>query len=354
MRGWRGGSPADAVERADVHAFRHARAKSESPRALFWVGTAIFVLTALNLMVGLLDARTSALHVSISVIVWTAAFIISRNRFPAHLVPPLAGVCTIIVTAEFQYEVWAHPTALGYGYVLMIMIGGAPLLMSPAVLVWVGVASVAGAWVIASAEPWTLAPANGGDWVIAAVTAMVIGAILLFLRLRSIDELGQVTRAAEATATHDALTGLLNRRGMEQVLPGIVGHASRNGRELYVCFIDIDWLKTANDNHGHDFGDDVIRCVASSVVAIVPPGAAVARWGGDEFLVVNVGANASDDDLAAALRQQFEVNGIDLDKWPGAVSVGSATAKATETSIASLIAAADAHMYERRRTKRQA
>lgn len=354
MRGWRGASPAEAVEHAEVREFRRTRAKRESPRALFWVGVAIAILTALNAAVGLLNAHTIALHLSISVIVWIAAFVISRPGFAPRLVPGLVGVCTVLVTAEFQYEVWVEPTPLGYGYVLMIMLAGAPMLLSPSVLLWVGTASIAGSVAIATVDPWVMAPGNRADWVIAAVTAEVIGAILLLLRLRSIDDLGKVMRAAEAIATHDALTGLLNRRGMEQVLPGIVAHASRRGEQMYACFVDIDWLKTANDTYGHDFGDEVIRAVASSVAACVAPGAAIARWGGDEFLVVNVGANVGDDELAAALRRSLETHGIDLAKWPGAVSIGSATAKATETSIASLIAAADAHMYERRRTKRRA
>lgn len=321
---------------------------------LVWVGVAIFLLTVLNVAVGLITFHTFLLHASVSVIVWAAAWAVSRPQFPAKWAAPLAGVCAIVVIGEFQSEYWVHPTAIGFGYILMIMLGAGPIILSPRLVLLVDTCAVFGSVVIVRAAPTAaLAGTKAADWILAAVTAEACGFVLLHQRLRSIDELGAVTRRAHATANTDALTGLHNRHGMERAMSVLLETARRAGQEVHVTFVDIDWLKTANDIHGHEFGDSVILAVANAVRDLMQDeGHAIARWGGDEFLVMGIGSGRHADELSAHVLEHIRRSGLDLNKWPGSVSVGSASADAASVNLRELIELADARMYERRREQR--
>ena len=353
MRWGRKPDRATPLDVAAVRDFRNARAKSESPRVLLWVGVAIMGLTGLDVAVEFPDTRTALLHTGVSLVVWTAAFAISRERFPSKLATALTGACALVVTAAFQYEFWLNPTAIGFGYVLMVMTAVGPILLSPMVLSYVALLSTLGGIVIITQAPVSvLDAAQPADWVVAAIIAEVIGFILLFMRLRSIDELGKVTRRAELYATTDPLTGLYNRRGLENVMTRIVTLSRVSHSNVYACFVDIDWLKTANDDHGHAFGDQVIRVVADAVRACVPESAVIARWGGDEFLVFGAGPAIDDDVLTANLLEYIASSKLDVAKWPGSVSVGSAAAPAVEVQLGDLIYQADERMYARRRAQR--
>ncbi|BBN96706.1 diguanylate cyclase (GGDEF) domain-containing protein [Deinococcus grandis] len=94
--------------------------------------------------------------------------------------------------------------------------------------------------------------------------------------------LGQVVERAHLLAylaTHDPLTGLLNRRGFEDQ-----AHAGQN-----LLVLDADDFKLVNDTHGHAMGDDVLRQLARTVQEHLPPGSLLARWGGEEFVLVSPG-----------------------------------------------------------------
>jgi diguanylate cyclase (GGDEF)-like protein/PAS domain S-box-containing protein len=103
-------------------------------------------------------------------------------------------------------------------------------------------------------------------------------------------------------AHHDALTGLLNRLGLETQLPGMVSEARRTGKFVAFLYLDIDHFKKINDISGHDFGDQLLKVAAERLRASVASTDLVVRMGGDEFVVV-AGA-LPDADAASGIAQR--------------------------------------------------
>ncbi|MEO0617186.1 MAG: EAL domain-containing protein [Pseudomonadota bacterium] len=87
-------------------------------------------------------------------------------------------------------------------------------------------------------------------------------------------------------ASFDALTGLYNRRGFEDQFEKACAHSQRNGEMVALLVVDLDKFKAANDEHGHDIGDAILREIGVRLRDLVRVGDTAARLGGDEFAVV--------------------------------------------------------------------
>ncbi len=172
-------------------------------------------------------------------------------------------------------------------------------------------------------------------------------ALLAHDRRRRIDrsiELGRAYANASEEARTDSLTGVRNRLAWEEALAAAAAGERAEWEPFAVVLVDIDGLKAANDAHGHDFGDRVLRATARAVVSAVSPSDLVARIGGDEFAVL---APCSDERRCAALVARIRkavathplVGGFAL-----AASVGGASAP-TAGSLTDALLAADAELY---------
>jgi len=141
-------------------------------------------------------------------------------------------------------------------------------------------------------------------------------------------------------STIDDLTGILNRRGILEVLDRERERAHRLDSKLSLIMVDIDDFKQTNDRCGHAAGDEVLRNVAAALESSVRSADRVGRIGGDEFLMV---LPDTDEGAADAL-----ANRLHIAAHPTKLSVGSATALATETG-ACVLARADEAMYAAKR-----
>ncbi|TAK13353.1 MAG: sensor domain-containing diguanylate cyclase [Anaerolineae bacterium] len=110
--------------------------------------------------------------------------------------------------------------------------------------------------------------------------------ILVQNLLRDVSERKRTERTLRYHATHDRLTGLLNRAQFETSLNNAVERARREGTQLALLFIDLDDLKKINDEFGHAGGDELIRTAALRLAMSVRTGDVLARQSGDEFVVL--------------------------------------------------------------------
>ena len=99
-------------------------------------------------------------------------------------------------------------------------------------------------------------------------------------------KLQQAVERLNRLSGSDSLTGLFNRRKIEEILAQEFERAHRYNQSLALIFIDIDHFKAINDRLGHDTGDVVLAQVASRIQDALRVTDVVARWGGEEFLVV--------------------------------------------------------------------
>jgi len=98
----------------------------------------------------------------------------------------------------------------------------------------------------------------------------------------------------EELASHDVLTGLLNRRCMAERLEREHARLQHDPRPSCVCLIDLDHFKRINDTHGHACGDETLRCFARQALQCLRAGDVLARWGGEEFVLLLPCTEAAD------------------------------------------------------------
>lgn len=184
-----------------------------------------------------------------------------------------------------------------------------------------------------------------GTWIVMIV--LYLGYRLGNLRraLRERQTLAALAlRDAQEAARRDPLTGLLNRRGLTERFDALVKER-RNPYSLTVILIDIDHFKMLNDTHGHDAGDRVLADFATVIARNMRTVDMVARWGGEEFIVVCADIDRRGaQKIAEKLRDCIE--NFDFGECgPVTASFGVHWTYTTEAELAPLVALADRALY---------
>jgi diguanylate cyclase len=190
----------------------------------------------------------------------------------------------------------------------------------------------------------------------AAFVVFVCGFVAVNERIATIRRRVHVQKSAladalqriHALATRDELTGLLNRRAMVELLDAEQQHADGTRLPWCIAILDVDHFKRINDRYGHAAGDEALRAVAAVCTGIIRSCDSVARWGGEEFVVLlrevdMPSAQAAAERIRATLESsavRFEGATVEL-----TVSIGVAAHVKAE-DVASTLARADRALYE--------
>ncbi len=188
--------------------------------------------------------------------------------------------------------------------------------------------------------------------IVAVVSLLaVVGAFLfLFRRLRALAaDLAQEEDRARRMASHDYLSGLLNKMSFNARVEEEIARCERDGSGFALMLVDLDKFKDVNDTLGHRAGDEVIREVARRISDTVRGADVVARLGGDEFAVIQVQtettleAGALAGRIREALRKPIRIGGAEVHIG---CSIGIALAPVSGKNVAGLIELADSALYE--------
>ena len=185
--------------------------------------------------------------------------------------------------------------------------------------------------------------------VMLMAVAMLAGQLsTLRQRLRSQkSELSKAIARIQDMATRDDLTGLTNRRYMQEVMSLEHQRCVRSGHSFCVAMIDLDHFKKINDVHGHAAGDEVLRAFAGQARAVIRISDVMARWGGEEFLLLMTDTRGSLARLGVE-RLRERVAALRLNAGDTALqfslSAGLAEHRAGE-SVEETIARADQALY---------
>ncbi|RKP58540.1 putative bifunctional diguanylate cyclase/phosphodiesterase [Pararobbsia silviterrae] len=167
----------------------------------------------------------------------------------------------------------------------------------------------------------------------------------VMISFEDVTEVREARRRVRFLATHDSLTGLFNRAAFEQTAGAALPRAKLRGASTALLYIDLDRFKGVNDAFGHAVGDGLLVELARRFEKIVGPAGHIARWGGDEFLVL-----LDDAREAEAVAQRL----IDIAAEPCALgslsvsiglSIGIAIAPEHGLDLATLLRHADTAMY---------
>lgn len=176
----------------------------------------------------------------------------------------------------------------------------------------------------------------------------IIGVMLLGRFLSSEAVRLRISKSFEREAMTDALTNLPNRRQFDLASAQLVSDARRENTPISLLMIDVDRFKQVNDRFGHDVGDTVLKAVAATIEANIRIEDLIARYGGEEIVVVMPGT-CSDLAMEAAERIREAVDQEvfvgSREAWNVTVSIGAVSAKGPDIDFGSMFKAADEALY---------
>jgi diguanylate cyclase (GGDEF)-like protein len=186
-------------------------------------------------------------------------------------------------------------------------------------------------------------------WLVLALVS-ILGTLLVALFARSVADRARLTSLStrlEQIARTDALTGLLNRRALNEHLARAAAHARRQHEPLSLMMIDLDRFKETNDEFGHEAGDRVLCAFADCMRDALRADDIYGRWGGDEFLIA-LPTTGHESAQAAAERLRHCAQALDLSEigLPHGIPFCLGLATATETTPVELVREADVVLYE--------
>jgi len=173
----------------------------------------------------------------------------------------------------------------------------------------------------------------------------LVGAVLIITEVTQVRALQQ--RMAYL-ASHDPLTGLINRREFELRLADAVKIASSSHRQFALCYLDLDEFKVVNDTCGHSVGDELLKQLTSVLDSVIPEGDTLARLGGDEFgmLFTDCDLDEAEDHARKVIDAVREYRFLWEDRFfEISASVGIVPVSGGHGSLAELLSAADSACY---------
>jgi diguanylate cyclase (GGDEF)-like protein len=262
----------------------------------------------------------------------------------------LNGAAGLAQTGQAQYAAWVMLAAAAAG----VLVLGRRWYLGTLLVLWV-------LWCGGSYLALNRASA-GNDTAVFAQLAMVtlaataLSALLNHWRISALREVADARERAAEAEVRDSLTGVANNAGLTLLGGQVLEAARRHGDAVHCLVLDVDGLGEVNDKLGRLVGDEVLIGVADSLIGATRAGDVVARWGGDEFVVIGAGSGPSALEVERRVRAGIvESPPASPAVWPGRVSAGRAVKEPwDDDTLGSLLERAHREMLLRRALRREA
>lgn len=173
----------------------------------------------------------------------------------------------------------------------------------------------------------------------------VIGLVIV---IRDVTEHQKLTKRLSFEATHDALTGLLNRSAFENRITAAVQQSREEHCTHYLCYLDLDQFKVVNDTCGHAAGDELLRSISKVIQQCMRDMDILARLGGDEFgILLTQCSLTSALAIAETIRKKVQASRFIYDNhsFPISASIGVVAITDSQNTLADIFKAADSACY---------
>ena len=263
------------------------------------------------------------------------------------------GLLVVFLTSVALLRAAVGPQAGVYGLLLLLTVVWAASRSRRGEMA-VGLAALA-AFVALAVDRGERYPAmtwSSGALLVVVATILGVGVLQLVDRLRASErraaghqrERAQLVDLLAQQVRTDSLTGLLNRRGWDELAPRELAHAARHGEPVTIALLDLDHFKAFNDAHGHQAGDDLLREIGVVWTRAMRSTDLLCRWGGEEFAVLLADCGLPQaHQLVERLRQSLPAGQT--------CSAGLALADGS-AAIDELVSCADVALYRAKRAGR--
>jgi diguanylate cyclase (GGDEF)-like protein len=290
--------------------------------------------------------RRYGVHAAMLVAAVVASWIGSRDP---GLQPVQAAVHYSITAALYLWTAWGlyryarGPLALRFPVLLAV-----PLLLAGL--------NAGGRALRTALKPEALATEVAANSTLNVGTAMVVVALIAMLHATLMAVVvARLIQQLQWRARHDGLTGLLNRRAMQEAIDHQLHSSRRAGDTFAVVMLDIDHFKSINDRHGHAAGDQALKHTATLLQTNLREGDRVGRFGGEEFIVLLPGVGlAQAAEVAEAMRARLATQAVHSAGDPLIVSAsfGVAEWQGPHEEPSRLLMRADQALYRAKRAGR--
>jgi diguanylate cyclase (GGDEF)-like protein len=228
-----------------------------------------------------------------------AFYLLVRSDWSSRLGNPgmdLPQCLYAIAAILFAYAITGPVRSSVLMLIALVLVFGMFTLNARQVVI-MGTATVAGLGVVMMTMVW-LNPADFDPrlelikFVLAACTLPAVSAVAFYVAqvrerlMAQHQELSHALAMLQEVVTRDELTGLWNRRHMTQLIEARIQRQQREGVGFCLALIDLDHFKQINDQHGHQVGDQALRAFADGARQVLRQTDTLARWGGEEFLLM--------------------------------------------------------------------
>jgi diguanylate cyclase (GGDEF)-like protein len=321
-----------------VARLRAATATQTIPLALALVGIVGIIVGLVNTLLYLDTLGPIVVFSAVYGLVFVVvAQVMSRTRVSSWAMTWTWTGLMIVLIVETCWRAALQDSAVVLAYAVIALVVLAPIALS-----WR--AGVIGA--LLGLAPIVLAGVdvtrvNTLSWAIAACTGALASFVLLQLRFAAIARVAAEQVRAQTLESTDPLTGTFSRTGILALAPAVAQAAEQSGSEVGVVLCRIEDINGTNADYGFAYGNDVLVAVARALRSVLPPGALIARWGGETFLAL-LGEPAPDSvTLRTRIDAALVTGGVALGKRPVVVDVGCATGRPETTTLEDLIAQAN-------------